>query len=110
MQVVLIGARHMRGTAKKTGNAYDFSVLLFLSAIKAKQSEKFELKGCGFEAGEIRTTPEVVDAVSRLGAPFPCRVVLTIGNEIGQFGQLEALCTGVALDRAVPASAPARAA
>jgi hypothetical protein len=109
MQVVLMGARHMRGTAKKTGNAYDFSVLLFLSLIKPKTQEKFELRGCGFEAGEIRTTPEVVDAVSKLGAPFPCRVVLTIGNEIGQFGQLEALCTGVALDRAA-SSAPARAA
>jgi hypothetical protein len=107
MQSVLIGAKHMAGIAKASGNPYDFAVLYVLRPISLKSNEKMRVSGAGLEQAEIRTSLEVVKSVGAMGAPFPCRVVLTIDNVMGEFGQLQSVCTAVALDRAV---APARAA
>lgn len=100
MQVVLIGAVHRQGVGSKSGNPYDFGVLMVLTPVSERGTDKMKVTGCGYQVAEIRCSKEVVQQASKLGAPFPLKAVLTIGNEIGEFGQMQSVCNGVVLDRA----------
>jgi hypothetical protein len=99
MQVVLIGAIHRKGISGKTGSPYDFAVLMVLRPVSTRSSGKMEVTGCGFEQAEIRTSLEVVKSVEKLGTKFPFQAVLSISNEMGEFGQLQAVASAVAVDR-----------
>jgi len=106
MQVVLIGAVHRRGIAKGSGNPYDFAVLMVLRPVSTRGNEKMKVTGYGYEQAEIRTSLDVVERVGKLSGSFPVRALLTISNEMGEFGQLQAVATEVQLDKPAQSAAP----
>lgn len=95
MQIMCIGASHRVGVSKKSGAAYDFAVLYCMKPANIKGSAAMQVSAVGLEPCEIRCKPPVIEQLRAV--PFPAKLTLTIDNEMGDFGQLQAICTGAVL-------------
>lgn len=104
MQTIVIGAVHRKGIAKASGNPYDFGTIYVLKPVSLRSNDKMQVQGAGLEQAEIRTSLEVVKAITALNVGFPFRATLVIDNQMGEFGTLQSVCTSCSADKPVSAS------
>ena len=94
MKALVAGAVHRSGVSKKgEGKPYDFAVVNILRPARSASTEHMSATVAGLEVVEIRAQAVVVEQLAKLG-PFPLECELTIDNDVGMYGQLQAVCSG----------------
>lgn len=93
MRVQVRGAYTMKGTAKKTGNAYDMCRLVIEKPQETTATANMKRVGIGKDQQEFDMTQAAFDKLQELGLtpgqfPIPCDLV--IGSKIG-FRGLESI-------------------
>jgi len=77
-KMMVMNAFHTYGTAKKTGNTYDISKLVYGVKMKPVQSDTRTVVGFGFETQEIDIQPQAVSQFAAIQDRLPCIVDLKI--------------------------------
>lgn len=95
MKAFVLGARHMSGTAKKSGNPYDFTVMFVGIPAKVEANANFKKTGVGLEIAELRCDEKIVPTLQQVGRPFPFFAELKVDSQIGRMNSLEAVVVGV---------------
>lgn len=93
MKALVSGIVHRKGTAKATGQEYDFTRLLTLRPVEPLLSDRMTVRGHGYQEVEVAADPACLPQFA--GLKFPCEVDLVTDARPGRFGQLELVVTGI---------------
>lgn len=93
MRVTAIGAYFMKGTAQKTGKAYDMAKLVIRTPIEIVANQNMQRGGYGYSVTELDMEPEALKKFAFDYPPEGLELDLEIGSQV-QFGRLQAIITG----------------
>lgn len=99
MKCTVLGWVRMRGTAKASGNAYDFARLNILKPVEPAKREKNEITGDGYEQAFVDLRVGCEGQFK--GLKFPVEIELHLENEMGKSGRMDVVCTGFVKPAAV---------
>lgn len=92
MKCTVLGWMRMSGTAKASGNAYDFARLNILKPVEPATREKSKIVGDGFEQAFVNLRVGCEGQFK--GLKFPAEVELSLDHEMGPGGRMDVVCTG----------------
>lgn len=93
MRVTALGAYFMKGTAQKTGKAYDMAKLVIRTPIEIVANPNMKRGGYGNTCTELDMEPEALKKFAFDYPPEGIELDLEIGSQV-QFGRLQAIIVG----------------
>lgn len=93
MRVTALGAYRMKGTAKKSGAAYDMAKLVIRVPIENMATAAMQRMGYGFTVNELDMEAEALGKFNFTFPPEGLELDLEIGN-IVRFGKLQSIIVG----------------
>lgn len=93
MRVTALGAYFMKGTAKKSGAAYNMAKLVIRTPIEVVATAAMQKGGYGFQTTELDMEPEAVAKFNFNFPPEGIELDLEVGSVV-QYGRLQAIITG----------------
>lgn len=93
MRVTALGAYFMKGTAKKSGAAYDMAKLVIRTPIEIVATPTMQKGGYGFQTTELDMEPGAVKDFNFNFPPEGIELDLIVGAKV-QFGRLTSIITG----------------
>lgn len=94
MRVTVRGAYTMKGTSKKSGNAYDMCYLVIETKQESVANANMTRVGLGYDSKELEMETGAFERLSRAGVTFPVQADLVVGAKVG-FRGLESIITEV---------------
>lgn len=95
MKVLVSGVVHRKGTAKDTGNEYDFTVVKTLRPVEELDTNRMTVRGCGLVEVEVKAEPSIIPALRPFQGKFPLELDLETDARPNRFNGLDLVVVGV---------------